>query len=178
MSLSERFHVPRFSRFNNINIMSRSRLSYTRMDNAPQHDKIVGSVNGLVCLVTGLGKTVSAPQSCCRNSTLSEIFRGFSWDNLENEYKVFLCYKEQKSWQGIIYGSNSDSWNKLVVPDTFVGKCFMPNPDVIVKGCPYWTAPVADMVSLYLSLRVEITSLRSLCCLIKLLVKSVILLLM
>lgn len=121
------------------------------MDNSPQHDKIVGSVDGLVCLVyrvkfllwnpvTRLGKTVSPPQSYWENKMLTEMFYGFSWDYLENEYKVVVCYREQKSLQGIIYGSNSDSWNELVVPDTFVSKCFVPNPAVIVKGCPYWTA--------------------------------------
>lgn len=151
MSISERFHGPRFWSFVNINIMSRSRLSYTRINTTLRHQYIVGSINGLVCLVygvmfllwnpvTGLGKTVSPPQSYWNDKLLNKMFHGLSWDHLENEYKVVLCYRGEKSLPVIVYGSNSDSWSGLVVLDTFVGKHFMPNPAVIVKGCPYWTA--------------------------------------
>ncbi|WOG81434.1 hypothetical protein DCAR_0100581 [Daucus carota subsp. sativus] len=33
-----------------------------------------------------------------------------------------------------------DSWNELVIPDSFSGKGFAQNPAVVLKGCPYWTA--------------------------------------
>ena len=42
--------------------------------------------------------------------------------------------------QGVVCNCNSDSWNELVIPDSFSGKGFAQNPAVVLKGCPYWTA--------------------------------------
>lgn len=134
-----------------VEILSRSRLSYTSINHAPEHSRIIGSINGLICLTfkclfllwnpaTGLIKTIVPPQPYHGNKNFIITLYGFGWDCGEGEFKVVVCYGDQKSLQGVVYTSNPDSWNGLDIPDTFSGKTIKGNTATIVQGCPYWTA--------------------------------------
>lgn len=142
-----------FSRRCSMDIISRSRLSYTRMDNVPRYFyQTVGSINGLVCSinyckhmfllwnpVTGLCKTIVPPQHYLENKML---FYGFGWDYVESQFKIVILYQDRKlkSLQGVVYTSNSDSCDEIVIPDIFSRTQFFHHPITIVEGCPYWDA--------------------------------------
>lgn len=143
---------------NHVDIISRSRMSYTRMDNTPIHSSIVGSINGIICLlqkhmfllwnpVTCLGKTISMPPQYSGKKWFYERFFGFCLDyHVQGEevgFKIVVCYKDQKFLpQGFVYTFSTDSWNEQVIPDIYSsnGTTFSSNPDITVLGCPYWNA--------------------------------------
>lgn len=134
-----------------IDILNRSRFSYIPLDNVPRHDKIVGCINGLVCLilnhlfllwnpVTGLYKAIAPPQHHLENKMISKLSYGFGWDYVKSEFKIVIYYRVENSFQGFLYTSNSGTWNGLAIPDIFSCLRVRELPDITVKGCPYWSA--------------------------------------
>lgn len=122
----------------------------------------VGSINGLVCLVNqnqnelflwnpiiGRYKEFTIPREYVPKKRYRRRYTcliGFSWDCLENNYQVLVCYLFATFNQGFVYSSNSNSWAKLFVPH-FVSVLSIPEPVYpkeyatpccIVKNCPYW----------------------------------------
>lgn len=133
-----------------------------RVGAAAGHTSLVGSINGLVCLVNhtdiflwnpiiGRYREFPIPQkyipSDCNDFWAGYRYLiGFCWDCVENDYQVVVCYLSSRFRRGIVYSSNSNSWTRLVVPKfVFPSHVFESasgikkmTPTTIVKECPYW----------------------------------------
>ncbi|KAL1810369.1 hypothetical protein ACET3Z_027359 [Daucus carota] len=124
------------------------------------YTSLVGSINGLVCLVNrkefflwnpmiGRYREFIIPQEHVPPNVVDKCYRyliGFCWDCCKNDYQVVVCYLFGPFRQGVVYSSNSNSWTKLVVPNfVFPSRVFESangiehmTPTTIVKECPYW----------------------------------------
>ncbi|KAF1002563.1 putative F-box protein At1g33530 [Apium graveolens] len=126
------------------------------------NSRLVGSINGLLCLVhhnefflwnpiIGRYRSFTIPREYVPNVDNRSWPRyryliGFCWDCMENNYQVIVCYIFSSFRQGVVYSSNSNSWTKLVVPKfVFPSRVFESasgieqiTPTTIVNECPYW----------------------------------------
>ncbi|KAL1810367.1 hypothetical protein ACET3Z_027357 [Daucus carota] len=124
------------------------------------YTSLVGSINGLVCLVNrkefflwnpmiGRYREFTIPQEYVPHNVVDKCYRyliGFCWDCHTNDYQVVVCYLFEHFRQGVVYSSNSNSWTKLVIPNfVFPSRVLesangteLMTPTTIVKECPYW----------------------------------------
>ena len=124
----------------------------------PFYGTFLGSINGLVCMSSRMGNMFRLwnpaiahlkqfflppqhPKDC------KHFIGGFSWDHMQNNYKVVLvCHDALTSSprQLLIYSSNSATWNRLLMPDSVLPNgsiyenVYTTAPSTFVKGIPYW----------------------------------------
>lgn len=108
--------------------------------------KLIGSINGLVCLSNGRKFSLWNPaiyqskeftHSSGHYCVLDHI--GFGFDRVSNDYKIVVLSMKKRS--AIVYCSKSDSWIDIRVPDNVFPKNRAYNSNrlaVIAKDCPYW----------------------------------------
>lgn len=117
---------------------------------------LVGSINGLVCVVfqnvfflwnpiIARYREFTVPQDYHRTTQKYRYLAGLGWNCVTNDYQVVVCYLFARCRVGFVYSSNSNSWTKLVVPNfvfpshMYEYTCGKENiPSTIVKECPYW----------------------------------------
>ncbi|KAK1385471.1 hypothetical protein POM88_023206 [Heracleum sosnowskyi] len=88
---------------------------------------------------TGQAKEISLPNQYYRRISLL----GFSWDHVEDDYKVVIVPDVLRcsSKHLYIYSCRSACWNRLILPASDGSKLhhrFNAAPSTIVKGLPYW----------------------------------------
>lgn len=148
---------------NGVSIISRSNVSEICMDNVPYQVNnedlalLVGSVNGLVCIVyfsrmdgqyhfilwnpaLNLSKkTVLSKDSLSKYPRDGPNMFGFGWNSVSNNYKIVLQSKHSK--EAVVYSCAADSWTNIVDSKFFrhATQCNLCSiPSVIVKGVCYW----------------------------------------
>ncbi|XP_074339888.1 F-box/kelch-repeat protein At3g23880-like [Apium graveolens] len=150
-----------------ISLLSRTNLSESRLVKIPyplssnvDDIYLVGSINGLVCIVflKGLNyyfilwnpathyfsKTILLPRRgpVIFSYPVAYLF-GFGWDFTTDDVKLIANPSSSLQLRAVVYSRKTDSWSTNVTVSKIsplnISRCR--SPCVIVKGIPYWNFP-------------------------------------